>query len=92
MNQAIDDNGLMTVLMERYQKQRLPHIQALQAKVERGEPLISFDIMFLKEVASSVNELKPFLDRHPDCNRLATHMVNICAEVAEKGLANEPRQ
>lgn len=89
MNQVQNDTGLMTVLVERFEKQRLPRALALKEKVERGEPLISFDILFLKEVADSVNDLKPLLDRHPECHRLATQMINLCKDIAEKGLLNE---
>lgn len=91
MHRQTDDNGLLTVLMERYEKQRLPRILAMQAKVARGEPLVSFDIQYLQEVAASVNELRPFLNRHPECNTLATHLVNLCADVAQKGVSIEQR-
>lgn len=89
VNQQQNDIGMMTVLFERFKKQRLPRALALKEKVERGEPLINFDVMFLQEVADSMHEMKPFLDRHPECHKLATQLVNLCNEVAAKGLRNE---
>ena len=89
MNQTQADRGLIAVLRERYNKQRLPRALALKDKVERGEPLTRFDILFLQDVVAGVNEIKPLLGRHPECHGLATHMINLCKDIAQKGLLNE---
>lgn len=89
MNTSNDDTGLMTVLIERYEKQRQPRAVAIKTKVDQGELLNNFDLLFLKEVSDSINDLKPFLNRHPECHQLATHMMNLCKDIAEKGLENE---
>jgi len=91
MNQMHEDDGLLTVLLDRYQHQRLPRVEALQKKVADGDSLNSFDLTFLAEVARSVNEVRPFLERHQECLDLATHMTNLCNDIANKGLANEKR-
>ena len=88
-NQRDEDTGLMTVLIARFEQQRLPRALALQEKVAQGESLNHFDITFLKEVSDSVNEIKPLLKRRPECRKLATQMINLCREIAQKGLDNE---
>lgn len=89
MNHVPNDAALLSVLMERYEKQRLPRAQALKARVERGEPLTDFDIHFLKDVSDSINGIKSFLVRHPGCCGLATQLLNLCTDIAKQGLAQE---
>lgn len=90
MNTQIqNDAGLMTVLLQRYQNQRLPRALALKAKVDRGDTLDNFDTSFLMEVLDGVSEIKPILERHPECRKLATSMVSFCNVITEKGLQNE---
>ena len=83
------DNGLMTVLLDRYKNQRLPAVQALQKKVDTGEKLSDIDMMLLKDISKDVSEIGPLLERHPECNEIATRMMNLCSDIARKGLANE---
>ena len=83
------DNGVMTVLLDNFKNHRLPTAQALLEKVESGHTLNDSDMTFLKEVAKNIDEIKPLLDRHPECNMVATRMMNLCSQIAKKGLSNE---
>ena len=83
------DEGLMTVLLDRYKNQRLPVAEALLKKVEAGDKLNDSDLSFLKETSKIVDEIKPLLDRHPECNAIAAQMMNLCSQIAKKGLSNE---
>lgn len=89
MGYTQEDTGLITVLLERFEKQRLPRALALKEKVERGESLNDMDLMFLKDVMEGVSDIKPLLNRHPECKQLITKMVNLCNEIATKGVSNE---
>ena len=84
-----NDIALMTVLLERFKKQRYPRAISLIEKVERGEVLSHFDLVFLKEVSDDIHNIQPLLDRQPDCQVIATKMINLCSEIAVKGLSNE---
>lgn len=83
------DAGLMVVLIERFHKQRYPRAVNLIEKVERGGLLSHMDISFIKEVSDDIQKIKPLLDRHPECQLIATKMMNMCQEIAVKGLSNE---
>lgn len=89
MNSVKDDAGLMRVLLDRYKKQRQPRAQALKEKVDQGEPLSNFDLIFLQEVSEGIHEARPFLNRYPECRRLATELARLCTQIAEKGVENE---
>ena len=84
-----NDAALMTVLMDRFKKTRFPRATSLSEKVNRGETLSHFDLVFLKEVSEDIHNLSSFLERQPACQKLATEMINLCKDIAEKGLDNE---
>lgn len=84
-----NDIALMTVLLERFKKQRYPRAISLIDKVENGEVLSHFDLVFLKEVSDDISNIKPLLDRQPECQVIANKMLHLCSEIAVKGLKNE---
>ena len=89
MNEHPEDTGLLAVLMERGEKQRLPRAFDLKEKVDRGELLDDFDIQFLEDVFDSFTENKVLLDRHPEYQELVSRMISIYADIMEKATENE---
>jgi hypothetical protein len=83
------DAGLIAVLMERFEKQRLPRALSLKDKVDRGELLDDFDLAFLEEVFADAHTIKPLLDRHPDYQPLAARMLGLYKEITDKAMENE---
>jgi hypothetical protein len=84
-----EDAGIIAVLMERFEKTRLPRAISLKEKVDGGAPLDDFDLAFLEEVFSDTNKIKPLLDRHPEYQDLATRAITLYREITEKALENE---
>lgn len=83
------DAGLITVLTERYHKQRLPRALALKDKVDRGEVLDDFDTAFIQEVLDGIREIQPLIHRHHECLALVSNMLSLCNEIEAKDLENE---
>ncbi|TVZ39129.1 hypothetical protein P886_3520 [Alteromonadaceae bacterium 2753L.S.0a.02] len=83
------DDGLLTVLLERLNKQRLPHALQLRDKVDSGEPLNDFDIEFLSEVLSDIERARPIYERHPEYHSLLTKLAGLYSHIITKGAANE---
>ena len=86
------DEGVLTVIVERMQEQRFPRALVLKAKVDAGETLDDFDIVFLERVFEDCTRLKPLLDRHPDYQDLAARMMNLYHAITTQALANEQAQ
>jgi hypothetical protein len=89
MSESSEDLGVVTVLLQRLETQRLPRALALKDKVDRGELLNSFDLGFLEEVFSETNSIRPLLAQHPEYQELAARMMHLYKEITDKGLQNE---
>lgn len=85
------DIGLLVVLMERLEKQRLPRILSLKEKVDRGEALDEMDLDFLEKVMSDAKKAIPLIGRHKEYQELASKLVGLYAEITEKDLQLEKK-
>lgn len=91
MNSESQDAGVISVIVERLEEQRLPRALDLKAKVDQGSVLDDMDIAFLEHVFADTNQLKPLLARHPEYQELAARMLNLYLEITTKALENEPK-
>ena len=84
-----DDAGVIAVLIERFEEQRLPRLLELQAKVDGGEKLLDYDLAFLEEVMADTLSNGPRFSSHPEYQTLAGKVVGLYKEISDKAMANE---
>ncbi|UCC56777.1 MAG: hypothetical protein JSU75_03200 [Gammaproteobacteria bacterium] len=89
MTQSTTDAGMISVLLDRLEKHRLPRILALKDKVDGGEPLGDFDIEFLEQVFADAGKVNALVDRHPEYRDLASKVLGLYNEITSKALENE---
>ena len=89
MDKSSNELGIVQVLAERLEKQRLPRALEMKAMVDRGERLGESDLLFLEEVFADAARLKPYLDTHPEWQDLAGRMTHLYKEITDKALENE---
>lgn len=89
MDKSRNELGIVQVLAERLEKQRLPRALEMKAMVDRGEVLGESDLLFLEEVFADAARIKPYLDTHPEWQDLAGRMTHLYKEITEKALENE---
>jgi hypothetical protein len=79
----------MVALLERMRTQRLPRALDIKSKVDAGEKLDDYDLVFLQEVAADTEYMKQLWDRHPELQEIGGRMIHLYHEISEKALANE---
>ena len=89
MNNSTTDAGLIEVLLERLEKQRLPRLLALKEKVDDGESLDDVDLDFLESSIADARKVIPIIDRHPEFQSLATKVMELYKDISEKALQIE---
>lgn len=89
MDKSEGESGIIQVLVNRFETQRLPHALALKEKVDRGERLNDIDIAFLEEVFSDSARIKPLLDKHPEWHKLFIQMSGLYQDIMSKASENE---
>ena len=89
MYYSLERKGVLEVVMDRFEKQRLPRILDIKKMVDRGELLSVLDIEFLEEVCSDTQQYKHFVDGHPEFQKLYARVAHLYDEIATKALNNE---
>jgi hypothetical protein len=89
MNDLTTDAGLIEVLLERLEKQRLPRLLTLKEKVDGGESLDDMDLDFLESSIADARKVIPIIDRNPEYQPLATKVMELYKDISEKALQIE---
>jgi len=89
MSDSTMDTGLIEVLLERLEKQRLPRLLALKDKVDAGESLDDLDLEFLENSIADARKVIPIIDRHPEYQTLATQVMELYKDISGKALQIE---
>ncbi len=91
MNDSTQDVGLIEVILERLEKQRLPRLLDIKKKVDGGKPLEDFDVDFLENSMADAKNLIPMIDKHPQYQPLAAKVMDLYKTISEKALEIEKR-
>ena len=58
MNDSADELGTIYSLIERFERQRLPHLLELKKRVDKGDVFSESDIQFITEVTHDAQRSK----------------------------------
>ena len=89
MNDSTMDAGLIEVLLERLEKQRLPRLLAIKEKVDGGHSLDDFDVDYLEKSMEDARSFISVIDRHPEYQSLAAKVMDLYKTISEKALEIE---
>lgn len=91
MDQKEKDKGMIMVLLERFNKQRLPRALALKEKVDSGELLDDYDHKYIKELQKDTSEVMLIIERNPEYKDLAANIINLYKQIIEKDIENQKK-
>jgi hypothetical protein len=83
------DQGVIQVLLDRFNQQRLPRALEMKAKVDRGEKLEEFDMDYLSSILEDIQQIRPLLERHPEYEALVVKGLSLYKEIVDKATQNE---
>ena len=89
MDQQQHDTGIIIVLLQRFEKQRLPRIVAMEQRLNNGDNLSEFDIAYLSESLHDARKLLPYLDRHQEYRPLFAKVMHYYKEITDTAVSNE---
>ena len=89
MTEPSKEDGIILMLIERFEKQRLPRLKELRNKTDNGEILSDGDIEFLDTVMRDARQSKHLMDRHPEWQRFCAYVVHLYETITAKALENE---
>ena len=89
MTDKQNEAGVLSVLIQRLESQRLPRLLEIKKSVDEGVCLSDYDLHFLQEVLTDAQNVAPMVASHPELGVLASKLTTLYREITETALANE---
>jgi hypothetical protein len=91
MHEPSTAQGLIELLVHRFETQQLGRILELKRSVSAGLPLTDYEREFLEEVCREAMESKHLVDQFPEYQPLFTKVVHLYHEISSRALENEQK-
>ncbi len=91
MSTKIDDAGIIQVILDRFEKQRLPRMSEIKQRLDQGNKLNEFEIEYLSEAMHDARALLPFIERHPEYEPLLSRVFHFYKIITDEALDNEEK-
>ena len=89
MTDSDTKEGIFEVLIERFEKERLPRILEIKHRIDGGRTLDDVDLDFLERVFRDSVENKHLIESIPQCKELFAQVTHLYHEITELALQNE---
>ena len=89
MTEISHDIGVLTTLMERLKKRRIPRALNIKEKVDRGERLNEWDKQYMKKIIADAQDALVFIEDYPEYQELYARVADLYEDITRKALKNE---
>jgi len=86
-----EELGIVTMMLERFTKQRLPRLLEMKERLDRGETLDDHDMEFLEMIEKDRLQTLSVAKRHQDLHEIAMKAINLYHEITSKALENQQK-
>ena len=88
MTSISKDEGVIAVLLKRFENERWPRAQALKAKVDEGGVLDEADLSYLEHILTDAQQVMGLVQRFPKYAPLAKGIIAMYNEIMTKSQEN----
>ncbi len=81
--------GVVQVVLDRFEKQRLPDLLKIRDKVDAGELMTDIDISILETAVGEAKGSIEFADKHPEYQTLIAEVNHLYKHITDKALENQ---
>ncbi|BCD99403.1 hypothetical protein [Marinagarivorans cellulosilyticus] len=81
--------GTVEAILIGFNKHQLPRLLEIQERVNHGEMLNEFELVFLEETLQEVQDTEYFADRHPEYQKLVAEVASLYECITHKARANQ---
>lgn len=92
MSNILDDPGVLQVVLEDYEKHKLPRMQLIKKEMDQGKRLDNEELAFLRELYREINQYERFVETHPDFKQLYVGFVRLYCSIMDTAIDNEQKQ
>ena len=82
------DQGVIAVMLKRFEHERYPQMQLLKEKVDNGAVLNEKDLEYLEKVFADVHQGLAIITRHPEYAALVKSALVMYEEIMSTSQAN----
>ncbi len=80
----------MTVI-HRLNTRRLPRAKDLKKRVDRGESLSEYDLLYMERIFADAGKIKPYIDRNAEYRDIYIRLVSLYLNIVHTALENEEK-
>ncbi|MDX2368744.1 MAG: hypothetical protein QNK36_10130 [Colwellia sp.] len=88
MDQEKKDQGVIAVLLKRFENERYPRAQLIKTKVDNGAVLDDQDIAFIEQTLEDAHQEMAIILRHPEYASLAKEVMLMYEEIMSTSQKN----
>jgi hypothetical protein len=88
MNQAEHDEGVLAVLIKRFEHERYPRMLELKKNVDDGGVLDERDLNYIEHILTDAHQVMTVLTRHPEYAPLAQKCLVLYEEIMSQSQKN----
>ena len=85
------DQGMILVLLERFNKQRHPRAMEFKKKVDAGKVLDEYEEQYIEEVFQDIDKVKSLVERNPEYKKLLSEIMTMWNEIIRKNIENQKK-
>lgn len=84
-----EELGSVEVVLLGFNRHQLPRLLDIKSRVDSGDLLNEFELVFLESALQEVRDSQHFADYHPEYKLLISEVANLYKHITQKAIENQ---